>query len=39
MITKSTHDKLRFTQVLLSHALPSGDFAQVLDRALDAPAS
>jgi hypothetical protein len=34
-IDKSTHDKLRYAQALLSHALPTGDFAQVLDRALD----
>jgi hypothetical protein len=34
-IAKSTHDKLRYAQALLSHALPSGDVAQVLDRALD----
>ena len=34
-LTKSTHDKLRRAQELLSHALPSGDIAQVLDRALD----
>ncbi len=35
-IAKGTHDKLRYTQSLLSHALPTGDVAQVLDRALDA---
>jgi hypothetical protein len=35
-ISKSTHDKLRHAQEPLSHALPSGDLAQVLDRALDA---
>jgi hypothetical protein len=35
-IPKSTHDKLRRAQELLSHALPSRDLAQVLDRALDA---
>jgi hypothetical protein len=34
-ISKSTHDKLRHAQALLSHALPTGDVAQVLDRALD----
>jgi hypothetical protein len=34
-IEKSTHDKLRYAQTLLSHAVPSGDVAQVLDRALD----
>jgi 5-methylcytosine-specific restriction endonuclease McrA len=35
-IAKSTHDKLRHAQALLSHAVPTGDAAQVLDRALDA---
>jgi hypothetical protein len=35
-IGQSTHDKLRYAQDLLGHALPSGDVAQVLDRALDA---
>jgi hypothetical protein len=35
-IDRDTHDKLRHAQALLSHALPSGDVAQVLDRALDA---
>src|SRR5438093_8769640 len=35
-IGRSTQDKLRYAQELLSHALPSGDLAQVLDRALDA---
>ena len=34
-IPKSTHDKLREAQALLSHAVPLGDVAQVLDRALD----
>ncbi len=34
-IGKSTHDKLRHAQALLSHSIPSGDVAQVLDRALD----
>src|SRR6185295_18215578 len=34
-ISKSTHDKLRYAQELLGHALPSGDVARVLDRALD----
>jgi hypothetical protein len=34
-IPKSTHDKLRHAQALLSHAVPRGDVAQVLDRALD----
>jgi hypothetical protein len=35
-IPRSTHDKLRYAQALLSHAVPSEDVAQVLDRALDA---
>jgi hypothetical protein len=35
-IDKNTHEKLRYAQVLLSHAIPSGDVAQVLGRALDA---
>ena len=35
-IAKSTHDKLRHAQALLRHQIPSGDVAQVLDRALDA---
>lgn len=30
------HDKLRHAQALLGHALPSGDVAEVLERALDA---
>ncbi len=34
-IAQATHDKLRYAQSLLGHALPSGDLAQVLDRALD----
>jgi hypothetical protein len=34
-IPKATHDKLRYAQELLSHAVPSGDVAQLLDRALD----
>lgn len=33
---RSTHDKLRYAQALLGHAVPSGDVTQVLDRALDA---
>jgi hypothetical protein len=32
----ATHDKLRRAQELLGHAVPSGDIARVLDRALDA---
>ena len=35
-VSQATHDKLRYAQVLLSHAVPSGDLAEVLDRALDA---
>ncbi len=35
-IAQGTHDKLRRAQELLGHAVPSGDVAQVLDRALDA---
>ncbi|HSQ59214.1 MAG TPA: hypothetical protein VLT84_02080, partial [Acidobacteriota bacterium] len=32
----STREKLRYAQALLSHAVPTGDPAEVLDRALDA---
>ncbi len=35
-LAQETHDKLRHAQALLGHAVPSGDLAQVLDRALDA---
>jgi 5-methylcytosine-specific restriction endonuclease McrA len=35
-IGRPTHDKLRHARNLLGHSLPSGDLAQVLDRALDA---
>jgi hypothetical protein len=35
-VGRGTYDKLRYAQALLSHAIPSGDVAQVLDRALDA---
>jgi hypothetical protein len=35
-IDQATHDKLRYAQALLGHAVPSGDMAAVLDRALDA---
>lgn len=35
-ISKSTHDKLRRAQALLSHSVASRDVAQLLDRALDA---
>jgi len=34
-IPAATHDKLRHAQALLGHAIPSGDIAGVLDRALD----
>ena len=34
-VRPSTRDKLRYAQALLSHALPSGDVSQVLERALD----
>ncbi|HET9251151.1 MAG TPA: HNH endonuclease [Candidatus Eisenbacteria bacterium] len=34
-IGKDLHDKLRYAQALLSHAVPTGDVAEVLDRALD----
>jgi hypothetical protein len=34
-ITKELHDKLREFQELSRHAVPSGDVAQVLERALD----
>jgi hypothetical protein len=35
-IGRETQEKLRHAQELLGHRLPSGDVAQVLDRALDA---
>jgi hypothetical protein len=35
-ISEETREKLRHAQELLSHAVPGGDVAQVLDRALDA---
>jgi hypothetical protein len=35
-IGRSTQEKLRYAQALLSHAVPSGEIAEVLDRALDA---
>jgi hypothetical protein len=35
-IGRSTQEKLRHAQDLLGHELPSGDLAQVLDRALEA---
>jgi len=34
-VEKRVHDKLRYAQALLSHAVPSGDVAQVIDRALE----
>jgi hypothetical protein len=34
-IDRATHDKLKHAVALLGHAIPSGDVAQVLDRALD----
>ena len=34
-ISKSTRDKLQHALALLSHAVPTGDVAQVVDRALD----
>ena len=33
---QSAYDKLRYAQDLLSHQIPSGDNAAVLERALDA---
>jgi hypothetical protein len=35
-MSQSTHDKLRYAQALLGHQVPSGDVAEVLDKALDA---
>ena len=35
-IGQETHDKLRRAKELLAHAVPSGDVAEVLDRALEA---
>jgi hypothetical protein len=35
-VDQATHDKLRYAQALLGHALPSGDIAKVFERALDA---
>jgi len=35
-MSQSAHDKLRYAQELLSHQIPSGDVAEILDRALDA---
>jgi hypothetical protein len=33
---QATHDKLQYARALLGHAVPSGDLAEVLDRALEA---
>jgi len=33
---QSAHDKLRYVQELLGHQIPSGDLAQIFERALDA---
>jgi 5-methylcytosine-specific restriction endonuclease McrA len=35
-IGQTTYDKLRYAKALLSHAVPDGDLAEVVDRALDA---
>ena len=35
-VGQATHDKLRYAQSLLSHQVPNGDLAAVLDKALDA---
>jgi hypothetical protein len=35
-IAQDTHEKLRYAQALLGHAVPSGAVAEVIDRALDA---
>jgi 5-methylcytosine-specific restriction endonuclease McrA len=35
-IPKSAHDKLRYIQTLLGHAVPTGDLAEVHERAYDA---
>jgi hypothetical protein len=35
-VSQQTRDKLAYAQSLLGHAVPNGDLAQVLDRALDA---
>jgi len=34
-LEQATHDKLQYLQALLSHQVPSGDLARVLDRAFD----
>jgi hypothetical protein len=33
-VDRGTHERLRYAQALLRHAIPSGDVAQVVDRAL-----
>ena len=35
-MSQELHDKLRYAQELLGHQVPSGDLAEVLERALDA---
>lgn len=35
-LPKAAHDRLRYAQALLGHAVPSGDVAGVIDRALEA---
>ena len=35
-VAQSTYEKLRYAQDLLGHSVPSGELAQVFDRALDA---
>ncbi|HET9253091.1 MAG TPA: hypothetical protein VFP58_13340 [Candidatus Eisenbacteria bacterium] len=35
MVRPGTRDRARYLQALLSHAIPSGDISQVLDRAMD----
>jgi hypothetical protein len=35
MVRPQTRDRARYLQALLSHAIPSGDISQVLDRAFD----
>lgn len=35
-LSRNGHDQLRYAQALLGHQIPSGDLAQVFERALDA---
>jgi len=35
-VAQDTYEKLRYAQALLGHAVPSGELAEVFDRALDA---